>query len=271
MKILRGFWLALGLVATAVAAVVFAGSPGAASGRQAYLQFNMCGNVCNNGGVAVVRDLERTIGARRPTAVTLNEVCENQYDRLRADLTAYRGRFDPTGPVCRNGFRYGNAILARASGVDLVGSWPLPDPSGAETRRLMCVRPQPATSMLVVCVTHVSYKQTDIGAQVGAIAGILRGLDGDEPVLLGGDLNTDPTDPRLNLLYRACDGTGDFEEADAVSCGGVPQDTFARHKLDYIFLSAGHWTGARATVIDPAGGRSDHHALWASATFRDGQ
>jgi endonuclease/exonuclease/phosphatase family metal-dependent hydrolase len=220
-------------------------------GRQTYLQLNMCGNVCNHGGLAVVRNLEETIATRRPVAVTLNEVCENQYDRLAADLDAYRGRFDATGPICGNGARYGNAVLARASDVDLIGSWPLPDLSGGETRRLMCVR----SDGLAVCVTHISYLQADIAAQIDAVAAILDGLDRAGAVVLGGDLNTDPADPRLGPLYGICHGAT-----------GV---TFHQHSIDYIFLSE-HWSSAQAHAVDAAGGFSDHEGLFATATLLNG-
>src|SRR5262245_3159486 len=110
--------------------VGFASGANALTGRQAGLQLNMCGNVCNHGGLAVVANIARTIAARAPLAVTLNEVCQNQYDRLRADLAVYSGRFDPTGPLCTNGARYGNAILVRTPQTRLVGSWPLPDSAG---------------------------------------------------------------------------------------------------------------------------------------------
>src|SRR5262245_43001074 len=101
MRLPRARWpragVAVAVLAAALGVVAFAGGANATAGRQTYLQFNMCGNSCNRGGLAVVSNLEDTIAEGRPFAVTLNEVCENQYDRLRADLTAYRGRFDPTG------------------------------------------------------------------------------------------------------------------------------------------------------------------------------
>lgn len=287
MRFLRAFrpraGAAVAIAGAALVAIVFAGGASAAAGPQTYLQFNMCGNACNNGSLAVVRSLEDAIRAGRPFAVTLNEVCENQYDQLSADLRAYRGRFDPTGPTCRNGSRYGNAVLVRTLGVDLVGSWQLPNPAGDETRRLMCLSTRPPdTPSLVICVTHISYAQANIAVQIGAIAGILHGLGGNWAVLLGGDFNTEPADARLNPLYSTCysSGTGVFAEADSAECGSrattgtrlgidvINEDTFQRRKLDYIFLSDGHWSTARAKAVNAANRLSDHDALWATATFR---
>jgi endonuclease/exonuclease/phosphatase family metal-dependent hydrolase len=276
-------WLGVAVAVLAVAGPVGARPAGAdvAAARQSYLQFNMCGNACNHGELAVVRNLERTIVADRPVAVTLNEVCENQYDRLRADLAGYAGRFDPTGPRCGNGTRYGNAVLVRGSGVDLVGSWQLPNPGADETRRLLCVRGRPAgADALVVCVTHISFVAGNIAPQIDAVAAIVRGLRTAEPVLLGGDFNTGPGDARLNPVYsnRYDAGTGAFTEADSAvshsrkglvhrsAVDGVNETTFAKTKLDYIFLADGHWTAARATVVDAGGGLSDHGALLATTT-----
>jgi len=94
------------------------GVPRVSVDEATYLQFNLCGNVCNGGGLAVVERLATVIEDRRPDAVTLNEVCENQYERLRTDLRAYQGHFDPTGPRCVNGARYAHARLGLA--------WPRP-------------------------------------------------------------------------------------------------------------------------------------------------
>jgi endonuclease/exonuclease/phosphatase family metal-dependent hydrolase len=271
MGLLRAFWpragTAVAVAGTVLAAIVFAGAASATTGWQTYFQFNMCGNACNHGGLAVVRNLERTITAWRPFAVTLNEVCENQFDRLRADLGAYDGRFDPTGPTCSNGSRYGNAILVRGPGVAMIGSWQLPNPTGGETRRLMCLSTRPPdTPSLVVCVTHVSYVQAEIAAQIGTIAGILHGLGGTQPVLLGGDFNTGPADARLDPLYSTCyrSGTGVFEEADSAGCGRRARTV---NKLDYIFLSDGHWSTVRAKAVDAVSGLSDHTALRAVASY----
>jgi endonuclease/exonuclease/phosphatase family metal-dependent hydrolase len=257
---------ALAVAASASAATATADVAGirAAPTRQTFLQFNMCGNACNHGDVAVVHNLERTIAEGRPVAVTLNEVCENQFERLRRDLPGYGGRFDPTGPRCGNGTRYGNAVLVHGPDPDPVGSWQLPNPAGDETRRVMCVRGLPPDgASLVVCVTHISFAASNIGTQIDTVATILSGLSGDEPVLLGGDFNTDPADDRLDPLYGNA-GRGRFTEADEAD--DLNDSTFAKHKLDYIFLADGHWSAVRAMAVDAGRGLSDHSALLATAT-----
>ncbi|MBO0867194.1 MAG: endonuclease/exonuclease/phosphatase family protein [Micromonosporaceae bacterium] len=280
MRLLRGFRLRAGVVVVAMVVLVGVAVTDvsvAAAGRQTYLQLNMCGNACNAGGLAVVRNLRDSITTARPVAVTLNEVCENQFDWLRGDLPGYRGRFDPTGPTCVNGAHYGNAILVRAPEVELVGSWPLPSPTGGEPRRLMCLRANPPhTGALVVCGTHISYAAADIGPQVAAVSRIVQpleapGPDGVQPaVLLGGDFNSMPTDSRLNPMYGACyaSGTGTFEEAGAAGCTSrsTGTATFGNRKIDYIFLSPDRWSGVHAEAYDAVSGLSDHKGLWATAT-----
>jgi endonuclease/exonuclease/phosphatase (EEP) superfamily protein YafD len=130
----------------------------------------------------------------------------------------------------------------------------------------MCVRGHPSgVASLVVCVTHISFMAGNIGAQIDAVATILSGLSGDDPVLLGGDFNTEPADDRLNPLYGNA-GRGSFTEADQAD--DLIDTTFAMHKLDYIFLADGHWSAARATAIDAGRGLSDHSALLATAVVK---
>lgn len=263
--------------AAAVAVVVLALTGGARAEphRHTYLQFNLCGNACSHGGPGVVDELAGWIQRRRPLVVTLNEICENQYERLRADLGAYRGLFEPTAR-CRNGARYGNVILVRGE-VDRVGSWALPNPAGDEGRRLLCARARPAGAPeLVACVIHISNYAGNIASQVEVVAGHVNRLAADHAVLVGGDFNTDPADPRLDPLYRGCDGAGPgaFREADSAGCARSPlnqragsdvvnEDTYVGHKYDYIFLSDGDWTAVAADATEP-NGFSDHDPLWAT-------
>ncbi len=271
-KSLASITTAIAAVAAAVAFAV-SGSAHATGFTQTYLQLNMCGNVCNNGDYAVTDHIEATIAEHAPTVVSLDEVCENQYDRLRTDLTAYRGQFDATGPTCQDGARYGIALFARTPDLALIGSWLLPNPANDETRRLMCLRMKVGTEPVVlVCATHISSFLANVGPQVSAVAGILDGIGGSAPVLLAGDFNTDPGDARLNPLYSSCypGGTGRFRESDSAGCDRrlTPgQETFPGHKYDDIFLADGGWSAVRAQVIDAAGGLSDHHGLLATATL----
>lgn len=263
MRLLRAY-LSKAVTAVAVAGAMLAAAvtdgASAATVEQVYLQVNVCGNLCNHGDLAVVRNLAVTIDTHEPHAVTLNEVCENQYEWLRADLHAYRGRFDPTGPTCDNGARYGNAILVRAAAVAQLGTWQLPSPAGGEPRRLMCLTTRPPSNpSLIVCVTHISYVHDEIATQIGAVAGILRSWESTQAVLLGGDLNVEPADARLRALYSVRSTGGAFEDA---GCDACPE-----RRIDYVLLSGGHWSAVRVNAFDAVEGLSDHPALRATAVL----
>jgi endonuclease/exonuclease/phosphatase family metal-dependent hydrolase len=117
---------------------------------------------------------------------------------------------------------------------------------------------------------------------VRAVADILHGLTND-PIVVGGDFNTDPADPRLDPLYSSCygSGTGTFREADSPGCASrsglnrrhgsdvINEYTYSQHKFDYLFLSDGRWSAPEAHAAPTKNGRSDHGALWASAIPND--
>lgn len=241
------------ILAAVVAALALSNGAPASPNRLTFLQANVCGNACNDGRFTVIAHLEDAIRGRQPFAVTLNELCENQFTRLRAELITYRAWFEPTGPVCNNGSRFGNAILIRASQVTVVGDWLLPNPAQDETRRLTCLRV--AAPPLTVCGVHVSSFLANVGPQVSAIANVLSGLHVAGPLVLAGDFNADFGDHRLDPLRSG------FTEADALR-----RATFERTKFDDVFLSRGGWTAPTADVADVAGGLSDHLGLWAAAT-----
>ena len=268
------------ILATAVAVLAtlpLAGDARATGYRHTHLQANLCGNACNDGGLTVVSDLVNSIERRGPYSVTVNEVCENQYDKLRTDLPAYYGRFDPTGEICHNGARYGNVILSRTD-LTLVGSWELPNPARDELRYLMCVNTQLLDGRpLTVCVTHISNESGNIAAQVSTVATILSGLKVSGATLVGGDFNANPYDTRMNPMYSTCysSGAGTFREVDSgdecrdrstinlrVGSDVINEETYGNHKFDYIFFSGG-WLSADADAVKLE--LSDHDALWATA------
>jgi endonuclease/exonuclease/phosphatase family metal-dependent hydrolase len=250
----RAAWWRIGaIIAAVVAALALSNGAPASPYRLTFLQANLCGNACNDGRTAVILHLEDAIRGRQPFAVTLNEVCENQFTRLRTDLVTYRAWFTPTGPQCHNGTRYGNVILIRASQVSLVGEWLLPNPADDETRRLTCLAV--TAPRVVVCGVHVSSFLANVGPQVSAIASILSGLKASNALVLAGDFNTGITDHRLDPLRPG------FAEADTDR-----RATFEQSKFDDVFLAAGGWSSPTAEVLDVAGGLSDHRALWAAAT-----
>jgi endonuclease/exonuclease/phosphatase family metal-dependent hydrolase len=268
--------LAVLVIAASATLVALPGSAHATAYSHTYLQFNMCGNRCNGGGLTVANDTINSINNRspQPFIVTLNEVCENQYSHMYYTLAPYYGRFDPTGPICSNGARYGNAILIRTSNFSYLGSWLLPSPSGGEARRVMCISaPLSGAPRLVACVTHISNISGNIASQISAVASRANSYYSTSGVLVGGDFNTDPWNYRMNPMYSPCyaGGTGIFYEADSYGCSRTTQNAYynetteGSRKLDYVFLSGSDWSNRSADATYAL--HSDHDPLWATARY----
>jgi endonuclease/exonuclease/phosphatase family metal-dependent hydrolase len=239
-------------------------------GTLTILQFNMCGDACGT-RFAVVDDLEGEItGGRPPFVVTLDEVCRRQYDRLLADLP-YHGHFQPTvRNRCWDGSDYGIAVLVRSSDVEYAGSMPLPAPAGGEPRTVTCVRTVVTRQPLVACATHLDTDPRNTPSQVAAVAEHVDAFRTGAAVVVGGDFNTTPDQPALDPMDAG------FVEADAADdaftggcprarCGTGPGYVHPTRKIDYVFLSRGHFTGVSAVVGSAP--HSDHTPLWATATL----
>lgn len=270
------------VAALAIAMIVIApATPASATNyTQTYMQFNMCGNVCNNGGLTVAMDIENSVNNRspQPFVITLNEVCENQYNKLYADLLPYYGYFDATGPTCSNGARYGNAVLVRTRNFTRIGPWTLPNPGGNETRHLVCLKvPISGNEPMLACVTHIDFHSTNIAPQISKVASIVGPYYFGNGLLVGGDFNTAPYSSALNPMYRSAyipSGSGLFNECDAPSSYDRRyqsiwnnETTFKSdgRKIDYIFLSSPDWTGWSGDATSSS--HSDHYVLWGTATF----
>ena len=280
---LRGTLLVLLLAALVV---VPAAPSRAASARLTFLSLNMCGNACGQ-RMTVVADLEASLSSRQPFAVMLQEVCRGQFDRLRADLPAYRGRFATTLPGrCWDGSDYGIAVLLRTSSYRLQGVWSLPNPGADEPRALLCLRTSVggASQPLVVCSTHIDFNTENRASQISAVASRTRSLDPGRAVVVGGDFNTTPGNRAIDPMYDSVypSGTGVFREADSTnlsrsgggegstyneftSCGTLPCGSTLR-KIDYVFMSRRDFVSPAADVKDAA--HSDHAPVWARAEVR---
>lgn len=206
----RGPAIAAGLL-VALGACTGAGSPRAAAGPGvSALQFNLCDSGiagCFTGravsaAAAVIRD-------ERPAIVTLNEVCRPDVSVLaRALRTSGRGSRvvaafkaapdrDTRGPVrCRTGQPYGVGVLvavpsATARYRTFDGVYPVQDPADPEERVWLCVD---VLRAYLACTTHAASTSTAVAlAQcrylLHSAVPMLRGRAGDDPVVVGADLN----------------------------------------------------------------------------------
>lgn len=270
--------------------------------------FNACGAVipsadnpldddCNSGEVyPLTSHIRGSIETFKPHAVSLNEICERQFQSIHWELNSgthwhVDGRFVPTKETsnCRKpddtrGGRYGNGIFvsepifgAEPQVVDL----PYAEASG-ETRRIACLVTAFAKGT-VVCTVHITARVPKEGsslpknyyknAQITKVASVVNAhVDAGHPVVLMGDFNVEPHDNALDRIYESGYGGGAygrFREVDETHGtttrtrdGENTTDSNTR-KIDYIFVSRRDWTALSGDAISSM--YSDHHHLrgWA--------
>jgi endonuclease/exonuclease/phosphatase family metal-dependent hydrolase len=240
------------------------------------LQLNICGNVCNHD--RPVTGVVATVAGFRPEAVSLNEVCRGQLAALGTGLArsgwAMQARFLVTAPGACAGEDYGIAVLTRSGvvGADTV-SYARQGPGARERRGLLCARTALAGRPTQVCSTHLVSRQEDPTgdvrrAQVAQAAAVVGAAP--LPVVLLGDLNLPPDDPRMAALYGVAGGTGAGPLVEVDEAGGRCRCGPATHssgsKLDYVFVSGRSFAVRGAGVA--ATSFSDHKALRAVVAAR---
>jgi endonuclease/exonuclease/phosphatase family metal-dependent hydrolase len=245
--------------------------PAAAAEPVRVMQYNVCGAICNGGVVTkpgsdndVVEDVRNRIVAARPHIVTLNEVCNGQFARLKNVL---QGSHWPMDGVfrkqrndgrCKDGSGFGDAVLT-AGPVGRTEVLQLPD-RGSEDRAIICLNTS-AHGPVLACSLHLVTGKNDGRQerleQLAAAARALNRRAGVRAVIVGGDFNTVPSGMGALLDPRR---GGRFFDVD-------PQKAPTRgSKIDYVLFSRRHFS-------DPSGGPvssrfSDHEVLVGRATRR---
>jgi endonuclease/exonuclease/phosphatase family metal-dependent hydrolase len=318
-------FLVLTLVAALAAAMLATIAGGVAAQAQAppvegvevparIFQFNMCGAVIDNDdcpshggsgeGTVVPALVSSILDTRddaprpgRPDIVTLNEVCETQFNALRASLSAagypMNGRFATAKANegnCENDSNFGNAVLTRQpitndADDQIAFPLPLPEDSG-EVRTLLCVDTPLRGKAIKACSVHLSTDGDRRAEQVPAVAEIVNGfIDTGLPVLIGGDFNASPGDDVLDALYDHHGGTGRFREVDETDfaeasffCRETFEDScrsgegtypgfLGDRKIDYIFVSEDFASLDADATTSPV---SDHDPLRGTAILTAG-
>ncbi|MBB4687112.1 endonuclease/exonuclease/phosphatase family protein [Amycolatopsis jiangsuensis] len=264
------------LVGAVAAAAALAPATAQAATERVYLQFNMAGNTQHGGDTAVADAVANSVEDRKPSVVTLNEVCGSQYARLKERLAddGYDSAAGPTGPTCDNGTKYGNAIFVHNS-VREYANYQLPKISDeSEPRRMLCVAATEDKSM--ACVTHLSkgeYEE-ERKKQIEFVAGKTQEFSSaGYRVIVGGDFNTEPRAKTIDPMFASCyrpKGSGELYEAASERCGRRAGEATTDHggtdgagKIDYLFFS-GEYRALSADAVPV--GVSDHHLLWAKAS-----
>lgn len=177
-------------------------SPEHAGSPYRLLQMNLClsGLAGCFGGTEypkVVDEAIAQIDTIDPHAVTLNEACSGDVERIAAE-TGYHLRFATViyngAPLpCRNpGDRgvFGNAVLTKER-IRESAEAAFESQFGSEERRWLCAT---TTRDVTACVTHLSTRGSD-GAraandgQCAELAQVLAGYAASGPTIFGGDVN----------------------------------------------------------------------------------
>jgi endonuclease/exonuclease/phosphatase family metal-dependent hydrolase len=261
------------LVASTIMAVCSISAPAQAATTYTFLQFNMCGNVCNDGSTgAVVDAINRSIvnrTPRQPLVVSLNEVCRSQASTLDSQLANYTVYFQQSGSVtCGNGQPYGNALVFR-NGSHTAYGYQLTTPSSLEQRSMVCVHL--SSPDIAACATHLTNGSSSAAvsarrAQAAQVASIGQSWAQTVPIFVGGDFNAVPTANELDVMYRSAYGggaSGIFNEGEGC-CARSGESTIGANKLDYGFASTRFGlVAADATSSDV----SDHDPYWVDLTL----
>lgn len=161
------------------------------------LQLNLCNSGfadCYKGGAAIDEAVSR-IEALDPHVVTLNEICDGDLSRLRGAVgtgsasyfVAAREHDTGADVRCKNGQRYGNAVItSTGSNIGTVSGRYDAQPPGKEHRAYVCVR----TDGYIACATHLSTVRPTAFEQCKEMMNAqLERFGVDRPVVVAGDLN----------------------------------------------------------------------------------
>jgi endonuclease/exonuclease/phosphatase family metal-dependent hydrolase len=231
-------------------------------------------------------DWAPVVAAQAPDVVTFQEICAGDAQRL-ADLlrtehgldyqvatgAAREPLYETCPPSASAPLEFGQAVLSRVPLRDPVTT-PLPDPGGLdEPRAYLAVTLDLPGGPVRLLTTHItigrdtgdtaakSARRRELqGQQIAAVARAAAGAGGR--VVLTGDFNVGPDDPRLDPVEQA--GLQEVDRGrNAFTGGNDPRtpDAPADAKIDYIFLAGIAQVG---TPQAPWVTGSDHRPLIAT-------
>ncbi|MFG2332813.1 FG-GAP-like repeat-containing protein [Streptomyces sp. NPDC048604] len=305
MRLRQAFGTAGALLGSVLATLTFAPTAQAdsVSGADApplrFLSYNICGNHCSDAkGYDNERRIDTVVAEATGSTwsadqIHLQEVCRPQFDAIKARLQSYgfQGFFAtalPGGnPAICGGADYGNAVIVKGP---LSETKVLDLTVGGESEPITvpCVKTYTQSRANWACSVHLYWNENTLREQEAAklAAQAKQWQDAGLPVVLGGDFNGSPRTKMASYFYSPAvgdGGWGTFIEADetdsdhfvADPCGdgrtrcrsGEP--TFDSRKIDYLFLSAAHFKGAKADVQPLDAKVSDHKPLRGAAFWSD--
>ncbi len=271
------------LSAASCAMALFSPAPALADhvdrSRLSVMHLNIAGGTENSGGTGVADKLADSVASRAPglpLAVSVNEVCIQQWSRLYDRLTAlgYTGHFGPstwsTPGRCGKDKPYGNAIFWQGGHAKAETFW-FPDENqvdGAATsekRNMVCGRAHfPPNTWY--CSTHLV--DNDNGNDARRLAVTRRQADNTRAIanvlntqhraIVMGDFNLKPGDPAMQRWFQGFWYSGNPRNR-------ATHDTLGT--LDYIMARADRFTFGHDAYITPVAD-SDHHLMQGYPVFK---
>jgi hypothetical protein len=241
-----------------------------------FMDWNMCGVVCNNGSLAPADDLANSVLDRYPyypSGVTVQEICERQWVRLKDRLypssasywslpTFYYSQQDKPGCGV-NGAPgpFGNAVFWRVGyGEYKTGTYWNQDGTNPEKRTIVCGRS--TSPAFWTCSTHLINNSSIAQLQSEEAFSFLNLLDdGPYDAFMGADFNLFPNNAYLDRWYnRYWDADGNYRTFGTQygHWWRYTQYKTANTKPDYLwFTGLTHCIRHDAYIQDVQ--RSDHH------------
>ena len=191
-------------------------------------------NIRHGLGMDGILDLERTaqvIASYTPDVVILNEVDHGtgrSFQVMQADsLGTLLGMYSYKAPsIDYDGGEYGNAVLSRYP-VSNLSIHDLSTSSQFEGRSVFRASIPLGTDTLVVLGTHLGLDSLERAEQV---YNILALVNNESNVILGGDLNLEPSDGRYAIL------AGELNDLISSPTNTFPANAPSR-RIDYLFGS----------------------------------
>ena len=249
------------------------------------LHWNISGAVLNKGFYDVVDAMYDEFVAKAPDVVSINEGCRDQVehlrDRLRAAGHAVTLQFAPTGnnALCvrslgTNTMQAGPAVLVVAGGTDGKNHyWDGPRSVDTRTSRGMACLTADLGRKVRFCSLHLATQDAEAAAQTESMLERFGASFREAPTVLLGDFNAAPDHFQRHApnLYAP---RGLFFEADA----RANTATHREGKIDYVFMSKGHFEEETVTEVKDMGGHdpwwgdrrafSDHRLMHGAITLK---
>ncbi len=211
--------------------------------------------------------IARIIQSKQPAFVALQEVDFKTKRARDMDIVTELGLRSGMAPF----FGPAMSFDGGAYGVGLLSKWPveqsqliqLPGSQTTEPRVALEVSVVlPSWRRLLFVSTHLDHTDTEVRHQQMVFLSN-RYNDRDEPVILAGDFNEIPTGGNMQIILE------DFEMSDGYRQQPTYPSSDAVSKIDYIFLSKGHYWQVITTEVVNDSIASDHRALYSKVVLSD--